>query len=297
MFRSQFKASLILLLIVLAGGLTTALGMKTAAPPVATPPPAILRFLALGDMGAGTPAQKAIARQMWAVHQKTPVAGILLLGDIIYETGDVATLGESHFRKPYQAFLSAKVPFYGALGNHDILTHDGREMIAFLKMPGRYYTFIKGSGTNQIQFFALDTNHFDDAELAWLSKALAASTAHWKVVFAHHPPYSSGKHGQEADLLALRKKLPPLLSQYHVDLYLAGHDHDYERLAPIGGVQYVISGGGGAYLREFGKVLPESQVRKKQHHFLSVTVTFDQMILNAIDTEGRVLDHCVVKKL
>ena len=38
-----------------------------------------------------------------------------------------------------------------------------------------------------------------------------------------------------------------------VDLVFSGHDHAYERTAPIGGVIYVVSGGGGKELYPAGK--------------------------------------------
>ncbi len=83
------------------------------------------------------------------------------------------------------------------------------------------------------------------AQLAWLEKTLAESTADWLLVAGHFPMYSGGYHG---DTEELQRDVRPLLEKYRVDAYLCGHDHDlqYLRDAPEGqGVAYFASGSGG----------------------------------------------------
>jgi hypothetical protein len=80
--------------------------------------------------------------------------------------------------------------------------------------------------------------------------------------------------------------LEPLLIEHKVNLYLAGHDHDYERFKPVQGVQYIVSGGGGAYLRNFNKPLPHSLVRLKAHHFLDFELKGSQLKMQVVD-DGR----------
>ena len=75
----------------------------------------------------------------------------------------------------------------------------------------------------------------------WLDDELAASVNQWKVVLLHHPLYSSGRHGST---YGARELLEPILRRHHVDLVLAGHDHDYERTHPLHGITHVVSGGG-----------------------------------------------------
>jgi tartrate-resistant acid phosphatase type 5 len=122
----------------------------------------------------------------------------------------------------------------------------------------------------------------------WLSKVLGGSQAPWKIVMGHHPIYSSGEHGSSKSLM---KALEPLLIEHQVDLYLAGHDHEYERFKPVQGVQHIVSGGGGAYLRNFEKPLPSSLVRVKAHHFLSFEATPTVLKMQAIDKTGQVIDQ------
>lgn len=244
------------------------------------------RFIAFGDWGAGTPFQKDIAAQVTRSYQRTPYDAVLLLGDNIYPTGDIKKFGKSYFTDMYPVLIQSGVNFIVALGNHD--RHDSHELdqLAFFRMPGFYYQVSKP----HVDFFVLETNVFanDQVQQRWLDKALKDSRAEWKVVMGHHPIYSSGEHGMNP---GLQKVLEPLLVKHKVDLYLAGHDHEYERFKPIKGVQHIVSGGGGAYLRDFEKPLPASLIRVKAHHFLSFDVSEYAMRMQVIDKFGKMIDH------
>lgn len=68
-----------------------------------------------------------------------------------------------------------------------------------------------------------------DAErgmLAWLERALASSTARWKIVIGHHPLWSTAG-SKFAQARALRGLILPTLCR-HADMYLAGHEHTLE---------------------------------------------------------------------
>ena len=200
----------------------------------------LFRFVALGDVGTGNIGQLAIAEVMEDYFQKLPFAFILLTGDNIYEDGEISRIGAA-FERPYRFFRQQGVPFYAVLGNHDVRTNNGIEQVNYsgYNMQGRYYTFTK----NIVQFFALDTNKNASwsEQLIWLEENLASSTATWKIVFAHHPLYSSGIHGSSPKLI---EKLSPLFARYGVQLYLNGHDHNYERTKPIEGTTYLTCGAG-----------------------------------------------------
>lgn len=68
----------------------------------------------------------------------------------------------------------------------------------------------------------------DKKQLAWLEKALASSTAKWKIVYGHHVLWSVGGT-KYSEGHALRALLMPSLCQY-ADAYIAGHEHDLEML-------------------------------------------------------------------
>jgi len=82
--------------------------------------------------------------------------------------------------------------------------------------------------------------------LGQLADAQKRAGFRFSVVYMHRPPYSSGEHGSD---IGLRTKLAPVLEKHHVQLVLAGHDHDYERMVPQGGTEFLVTGGGGIYHR------------------------------------------------
>ena len=109
--------------------------------------------------------------------------------------------------------LDKNIKFYASLGNHD---SPNQRMYKLFNMNGeRYYTFRPKPG---IRFFALDSNYMDRTQLQWLEKELAASGSDWKIMYFHHPIYSSGgTHGSDT---ALRDQLEPLFLKYGVDVVL-----------------------------------------------------------------------------
>ena len=85
-----------------------------------------------------------------------------------------------------------------------------------------------------VRFFALDSNYVDKSQLDWLDKQLAASGSDWKIMFFHHPLYSSGETHGSAELQ--RGLLEPVFLKYGVNVVLTGHEHFYERIKPQKGI-------------------------------------------------------------
>ena len=95
----------------------------------------------------------------------------------------------------------------------------------------------------------------------------------WRIVYGHHPVYTSGLHVNERRIAVLRRDLLPVLSEGKVDLLISGHDHDMEHLAaPDGKMDFLIAGSGGAELREAGAAQPHSQFFAVRYGFLDVTI-------------------------
>ncbi len=270
----------------------------SAHPPVppaeltALPSNTVVSLAAIGDTGANTPFQRDVAAQLLAYHHQQPLDGVLHLGDIIYPQGEIERFGQSHYTKHYQPLWDEGVPFYLSLGNHDVLKGFRPEILSFYKMPARYYTYqvAQGVGSTRVTVdcFALDTNIYKNpGQISWLKKALANSKADWQVVYGHHPLYSSGAHGSHSKLA---KAYAPLFKQYGVDLYIAGHEHDYERFKPMAGTLHVVSGGGGAYLRGFSSKHPQSVLRLRAHHFTALQFGKTTAHGQAIDKTGKIID-------
>jgi hypothetical protein len=108
------------------------------------------------------------------------------------------------------------------------------------------------------------------AQNAWLRADLTARGARCTLAYGHHPRFSSGnEHGGSPSVVPLFNAL----REHGVDVYLAGHDHDYERFAPQSeagaadpaGVRQFVVGTGGAGLRRFAdQPQPHSEVRIAQ---------------------------------
>ena len=198
--------------------------------------PKSLRFAVIGDSGTGDPPQFQVGEQMARYREKFPFDFVLMLGDNIYGS-KTASGFRKKFEEPYKSLLSANVRFYASLGNHD---HSDEVYYKPFNMNGkRYYNFHAGN----TDFFALDSDYMDPAQVDWLRQQLSGSTATWKICFFHHPLYSHARfHGEDIDL---RTQLEPIFQKYGVKTVLNGHQHVYERLKPQKGVNYFVLGNSG----------------------------------------------------
>lgn len=269
-----------------------------------------IRFTAVGDTGTGGSQQLAVAQQMLAVQQRTGFDLTLFLGDNIYPSGAPGEI-ETKFLKPYSGLLERGVEMRGCIGNHDALNDSGilLQQLIFRMGAKTYYSFERKN--KLIEFFALDSNLLlssapnqeRDAQLAWLENSLAKSNAVWKLVFLHHPLYSSAKkHGigspDEKEMLHVRESVEPILRKYRVDLVLSGHDHVYERPAPQGRIQYFTSGTGGKLRRgDLIKTSPFYGVgNDEENSFMLFSITPRAAQFWSIGSTGTVLDRGEIKK-
>ncbi|MBE9035974.1 metallophosphoesterase family protein [aff. Roholtiella sp. LEGE 12411] len=249
----------------------------------------ILRFVSVADTGTGAKGQYAVARAMNFYHKRNPYDLVVLAGDNIYNNGEIEKIG-TVFERPYQPLLKQGVKFQACLGNHDIRTANGDPQVRYpgFNMNGRYYTFKR----NQVQFFALDTNSNADwkNQITWLEQELSLSKATWKVVFGHHPIYSSGHYGSNPDFI---KIFTPLFQKYGVQLYINGHEHNYERTRVIDGTTYLICGAG-AGNRPVGRS-EWTEYSTSDLSFASYEVYPDRIEVGAIAINNRVFDQGIIQ--
>jgi predicted MPP superfamily phosphohydrolase len=242
-----------------------------------------LRFAIIGDSGTGSDSQYKVAEVLTASRTKFPYEFVLMLGDNLYY-GSGEKDYQKKFERPYKALLDAGLKFYATLGNHD---NSNERFYKPFNMNGeRYYTFKPKPG---VRIFSLDSNYMDKPQLQWLEKELAASGADWKIVFFHHPLYSSGgAHGSDVQL---REQLEPLFLKYGVDAVFSGHEHFYERIKPQKGIYYFISGGA-AKLRD-GDVKKSDLTAKAfdtGYHFMLIELTKDALNFQVITDQGKTAD-------
>jgi 3',5'-cyclic AMP phosphodiesterase CpdA len=250
-----------------------------------------LKFAVIGDSGSGAREQYEVGARMADARGRFAFDLVIMLGDNLYN-GDSKRDYERDFELPYKSLLDSGVTFYAALGNHD--SRDERLYRGF-NMGGRtYYSF--AAPAQSVRFFALESDYMHRAQLQWIEQELSASTEAWKIVFMHHPLYSSGKtHGSE---VPLRKVLEPLFRQHGVSAVFAGHEHFYERITPQNGIAYFTSGGAGK--------LRKNDIRKNSpltaagfdtdNHFMLVEIDGDEMFFEAMARTGKTVDSGVARR-
>lgn len=258
---------------------------QAVTPLPASNQPLDLRFIAVADTGTGARGQYAVAEAMERYRRANPYRLAVLAGDNIYNNGEIEKV-QAVFERPYAPLLKSGVKFRAVLGNHDIRTKNGVDQLRYpgFNMAGRYYKFQEGP----VEFFALDTNGNADwaNQLTWLDRSLQASKAPWKVVFGHHPIYSSGFYGVNRTLLS---RLVPLFKRHGVQLYISGHDHSYERTQPIEGTTYLIVGAG-AGLRPVGRS-PWTAKSASVLSFAGIEVYGNELRIQTFDRDSRLIDQ------
>jgi hypothetical protein len=97
----------------------------------------------------------------------------------------------------------------------------------------------------------------------WLQRDLARHrSTRCTLAYWHHAPLSSGYHGSDLGYAHFWS----LLAAARADVFLAAHDHDYERFRPVAGIRSFVIGTGGAPLRPFETIRPESVARQSESH-------------------------------
>jgi predicted MPP superfamily phosphohydrolase len=248
------------------------------------PAPA-LHLLAIGDIGDSGERLDRVAGTATALAAILPYDVVLLLGDNVYPYGDPAGLQDTVF-SPLAPVLDSGAELLAILGNHDVMQGHGDEQLAVLGVPGRWWARELGP----LLLVGIDTNDIGNrTQLAWLEETLAAATAPWKVVAMHHSPYSAGYQGSS---LEARRVFAPLFERHGVQLVLSGHDHDYQRSVPQGGVTYVVAGAGSDTRRTGEEDF--TAVSWSFLHVLDIAIDEDRLVVRAVDTDGRVADELVL---
>ena len=225
--------------------------LESEAPAHCTAPE--VQFAVVGDFGVDSQSEQDVAQLVQGWNPDF----VITTGDNNYPDGAADSI-DANVGQYYHGYIgdytggygpgASSNNFYPALGNHDWQTNSGSpaEPVPYLDyfhLPGneRYYNFTRGP----VEMFAVDSDprepngiSDDSAQAAWLQGALAASKAPWRLVYMHHPPYSSGPHGPTAEL-----QWP--YGGWGASAVLAGHDHSYERLS-VNGLTYFVNGLGGA---------------------------------------------------
>jgi hypothetical protein len=114
---------------------------------------------------------------------------------------------------------------------------------------------------------------YDHVQFAWLDAALSAARAarpgNWRIVYLHHPLYTTiANHCERPDVTDLRDNLVALLQKNDVHVVLSGHSHAFEwfrsDLLPHTGI--VVSGGGGQIALRPSLLTPRLLPRRREQY-------------------------------
>lgn len=261
-----------------------------------------VRVLVTGDAGTGTRTQWAVADAMREVHGRTPFSLAVGLGDNIYESGPNSGTDPQFADKFEKPNGGLDFPWAMVLGNHDtssVLGGDGGWLLRGNYeveyhansprwwMPSRYYSVRVPEQRPVVEFFVLDLNpiaayippllspywspdgEYMNEQRAWLDRALAESTATWKIVCTHHPYLNNGPHGDAGNYEGL--PIEPI-NGVHVKRFfedhvvgrahviLSGHDHTLQVLEPTPaskGTRQIISGAAAKTVSHEPKLTPD----------------------------------------
>jgi 3',5'-cyclic AMP phosphodiesterase CpdA len=236
---------------------------------IVVPAPGVL--LTAGDIAdCDVDGDEATAKVLERLIQQAPKAVVAPLGDLVYPNGTL------------QRYRDCYAPNWGkylnrtraAQGNHDFANGNA---------DGYYAYFGQAAGPKNKGYDSFDLASWrvivlnsncwavggcgpGSPQLEWLQKTLRDNPARCTLAYWHHPRYSSGLHGNFVDMDAVWDALVDA----GVELVLSGHDHHFERFAPIGkqgqvdpirGVRQFVVGTGGKSHYPALSVKPGSQVR------------------------------------
>ena len=255
----------------------------------------IMRFAVIGDFGSGDRNEEDVANLVKSWNPDF----IVTTGDNNYPDGEASTIDNNigryyaQFIYPYTGAFGPGSPninrFFPALGNHDLDNNagtPGQPYVEYFTLPGneRYYDFVQGP----VHFFMVNSDSREPDGITsssvqgnWLRTRLAASTAQWKLVIMHHPPFSSRTSWQN---------LQWPYKEWGATAVFSGHAHVYERILR-NGFPYITNGLGGDSTGSFSGGLDGSVARFGANYgAMLVRVSSTSITFQFVTRSGVIID-------
>ena len=252
-----------------------------------------------------------------------PIKFVVQSGDAVTNGRSANQLNVSYIPVINRLTGGADVPYFLAVGNHDVGsgtspadTDRAKGLANYLAANAKlippdgsprrlsgYPTYAVGYGNTFLLFFdsiiASDTVQYN-----WIRKQLAGldGSRYVNVIaVCHHPAFSSGPHGGptlEAQTATMRERYMPLFRAHHVRMLLTGHEHLFEhwveRYHDATGdhrLDEIVSGGGGAPLYAYQG---EPNVRPYLAANAASNVRLEHLVKPSIDPGGNPYHYVVV---
>lgn len=270
-----------------------------------------LTFAIVGDQGWGTQPESDVA----AMIKTWNPAFIATVGDNIYGLNQSMTLAQANQRfaetntLQYGDFIAAQ-KFFPSIGNHDTdydpaapSWYRSKFQYTFQGGTKNYYRVHYNEGA--VELFVLssglrtDGTHFEpdghsvgSVQYLWLQQALQSSTAMFKLVLFHHPPFSSGSK-YHPGLQHMRWDFGSM----GADAVFSGHEHNYERWIDKE-VPYVITGHGGAPLNGYHNPNPNKSIVDNPPRFGAMRLTTQgyRLKVESVLLDGTIFDTFYITK-
>ena len=290
--------------------LPTLTQLPVVAPPTPTPAPSATLLpvpalppepviYAVGDIAECTTNPGALTVTS-ALLDERPEGLILALGDLSNDSGSAAD-----YATCFDPAWGRHLPRMRAVpGNHEYDQPGAADYFAYAGAVAGpaglgYYSFdfqgwhIVALNSNCDQVGGCDPN---SPQYQWLEADLAAHPAACTLAFWHHPLQSSGKQGGTE---AVRWFWQALYAS-GADVILNGHDHHYERYAPLNvvggydpeqGLRQFIVGTGGAGLWGWREPGPQVSGRVIDYGVLRLALTESGYAWQFIAADGSIADY------
>ena len=227
-------------------------------------------LIAAGDIASCEEGgDEQTAKLVQSLLETTP-ATVAALGDLVYPTGKLETY-KNCYGPNWGQFLNVTK---AAIGNHDYAGGTSQGYATYFGKaagpnPEHYYSYNLGKW----HVIVLNSNCWavggceqGSKQYKWLQSDLEKNQTNCTLAYWHHPRFSSALHGNNNFM----QDVWALLADSSVELILNGHDHDYERFAPLNaagkpsekGTREFVVGTGGKNEYPFLITKPGSQIRK-----------------------------------
>lgn len=208
------------------------------------PKDGVVRFVVLGDNRNSTPittgGNKVYRKVIDKINEINPDFAVNL-GDFTFDAL------RPNWNKFEEITSRSQVPYLTVVGNHDILF--GRAYYETRYTPPNPetglddYAFDYGGA----RFIMMDSANynFTERQFQWMERQL--QTPLKKMIFSHTPPRFGVWQHKLAPSPEVTRRWMEMNKRYNVDHVFLGHVHLYDN-REVDGIDYTISGGGGAPL-------------------------------------------------
>ena len=243
-----------------------------APPPIPTPKPRPPDPVLIGAGDIADCGRLEGARQTAEIIEKTD-GTVFTLGDNAYESGTPAQFAEC-YGPTWGRFRDRTRP---AVGNHDYRSLAAKPYFDYFGAAAGdpkkgYYSYDLGTW----HVVVINSNCGEiggcrpgSPQEQWLRKDLADHKKPCTIAMWHHPRFSSAIHGDAPGMRHIFRAL----YDAGADVVLSGHDHTYERFAPMNplgqadpkrGIREFVVGTGGRELYTWSLVHSTSEVRNNR---------------------------------